>query len=63
MTAEDLLEMLKVKISQSSDKSLKEVFEMFDVNHDGHIVFEEFVQAFRDSSIMVPIEVLRAVFN
>lgn len=36
---------------------------MFDVNHDGHIVFEEFVQAFRDSSIMVPLEVLRAVFN
>jgi hypothetical protein len=38
LNPEDLFAIIKDKISKS-DKSLKEVFEMFDFNKDGHIEF------------------------
>ena len=61
LNAEDLFAIIRDKISKS-DKSLKEVFEMFDLNKDGHIEFQEFVKAFRDSNIPIAEEVLKTVF-
>ena len=57
LKAEELFAIIKEKISKS-DKSLKEVFEIFDYNKYGHIEFNEFIQAFRDSNIPVAEEVL-----
>lgn len=42
LKAEELFAIIKDKISKS-DKSLKEVFEIFDYNKDGHIEFNEFL--------------------
>lgn len=42
LNAEELFLIIKDKIS-NSDKSLKEVFEIFDYNKDGHIEFSEFI--------------------
>lgn len=42
LNAEELFIIIKDKIS-NSDKSLKEVFEIFDYNKDGHIEFNEFI--------------------
>lgn len=42
LNAEELFAIIKDKIS-NSDKSLKEVFEIFDFNKDGHIEFNEFI--------------------
>lgn len=41
LNAEEIFVILKDKISKS-DKSLKEVFEIFDYNKDGHVEFKEF---------------------
>lgn len=42
LNADDLFAIIKDKISKS-DKSLKEIFEIFDYNKDGHIEYKEFV--------------------